>query len=147
MDELRENVAAERQRVETTLAELSHALARETRSTVELAGIATFLLNVYNGIENILKQVLRTEGVRIRASETWHTEVLNEASVRGIISPDLRRDLRPFLGFRHFFVHGYGYMLEEAPLMDLANRASTVWSRFIAEVERFVAERSSAEHD
>ncbi len=135
MDELSENVAAERRHVEITLESLKETLSHGKLSVAELAGVATFLLNIYNGIENILKQVLRARGVRIPRSDAWHKQLLNEAVTRLVITPDLRGDLQPYLGFRHLFVHGYGYMLKEVPLLRLATDIPEVWSRFIAEVE------------
>jgi len=95
-----------------------------------------FLQNIYNGIENILRQVLGIRGVEVPRSDTWHQELLRRSMSSGIISEGLAAELRDYLSFRHFFVHGYGFMLNEAKLQDLADRLPDVWSRFQAEIER-----------
>ena len=46
-------IAAEKENVEKALDNLRGAMERREKSVVELAAIATFLHNIYNGIENI----------------------------------------------------------------------------------------------
>src|SRR3990170_749392 len=58
MDELTEQILAEKENVDIALQNLKTALARNEKTVIELAAIATFLHNIYNGIENILKQIL-----------------------------------------------------------------------------------------
>jgi len=135
MASLRERVLAERENVELALAGLREALGRSQKTSVELAAAATFVHNVYNGIENILRQMLAARSIDVPRADTWHQELLKRSAAAGIISGDLASDLKDYLGFRHFFVHGYGFMLRESPLQDLAKRLPTVWSRFVSEVE------------
>ena len=58
MDELTEQILAEKENVDIALYNLKTAMARTEKTVIELAAIATFLHNTYNGIENILKQIL-----------------------------------------------------------------------------------------
>ena len=55
----------------------------------------------------------------------------------GIIPEKLSDELYEYLTFRHFFIHAYGFMLEEMPLEDLANDIPEVWSRFMSAIERY----------
>ena len=55
MAQLRERVLAEKENVEIALANLDEAMSRKDRSVVELAAAASFVHNVYNGVENILR--------------------------------------------------------------------------------------------
>lgn len=121
MVDLPRRIAAEKENVERALNNLQDAMAREEKSTVELAAIATFLHNTYNGIENILKQVLKAKGVEIPRSETSHKDLLSLALSKSIITERLSDHLYEYLTFRHFFVHAYGFMLEEKHLEELAN--------------------------
>ena len=55
MDELTEQILAEKENVDIALQNLKTAMARNEKTVIELAAIATFLHNIYNGMENILK--------------------------------------------------------------------------------------------
>lgn len=56
MDDLLQEISAEKERVESTLQALEKTLHRKRRTFVELAAIATCLHNAYSGMENILTQ-------------------------------------------------------------------------------------------
>jgi len=98
--------------------------------------MATFLHNIYNGIENILNQILKAEGVRVTRSETWHKDVLEAAVHHSIISEALGDRLYEYLTFRHFFIHSYGFMLNDAQLRPLADGIRGIWEQFVATIER-----------
>ena len=59
MDNLLQEIAAEKENIERTLKALDDTLQRPSREFVELAAIATCLHNAYNGIENLLKRTLK----------------------------------------------------------------------------------------
>lgn len=132
MVDITRHVAAEKENIEKALGNLRDAMGRREKSVVELAAIATFLHNIYNGIENILKQVLKAKGTEIPKSDTWHKDLLNLSVSLGIIPEKLSDDLYEYLTFRHFFVHAYGFMLEEAHLENLANNITNIWLRFLS---------------
>lgn len=137
MVDLTRQIAAEKENVERALADLKDARGRREKSVIELAAIATFLHNIYNGIENILKQVLKAKGTQVPKSETWHKELLELSISLGIIPEKLSDELYEYLTFRHFFVHSYGFMLEEAHVENLANNIPDVWSQFLSAVEKY----------
>ncbi len=137
MVDITRQVAAEKENVEKALGNLRDAMGRREKSVVELAAIATFLHNIYNGIENILKQVLKAKGTEIPKSDTWHKDLLNLSVSLGIIPEKLSDDLYEYLTFRHFFVHAYGFMLEEAHLENLANNITNVWLQFLSVINKY----------
>ena len=102
MVDLTRRIAAEKENVERTLRNLREALARQERSAIELAAIATFLHNIYNGMENILYQVLKAKGAELAKSQTWHKDLLDFSSSHGIISEELSDRLYEYLTFRLF---------------------------------------------
>ena len=135
MDSMPRQILAEKENVEAAIRNLEDVIARRERTVVELAAIGVFLHNIYNGIENILKQTLKLRDIHIPRTENWHKELLNLSVAKGVISESLSDDLYEYLTFRHFFVHAYGFMLEEAPLGGLADNIPGLWIRFLSEIE------------
>jgi len=86
MDNLSKRILAEKENVEKALTNLDKALKRKRKTAIELAAIGTFLHNIYNGIENILKQILGEKKIKIPQSETWHKDLLNLSVTNKIIS-------------------------------------------------------------
>ncbi|VVB89875.1 Uncharacterised protein [uncultured archaeon] len=83
-----------------------------------------------------MKQVLKAKGIDIPESATWHKELLNLSESQGIITEKLEDQLYEYLTFRHFFIHTYGFMLDEAHLEVLADNIPEVWSQFIEEIHQ-----------
>jgi len=138
MVNLLKEIEVEKENVREVLANLNETMARKEKSIVELAAIATFLHNIYNGIENILKRILKASGSDIPKSETWHKDLLELSVAKGIISTDLSEELYEYLAFRHFFIYSYGFKLEELRLNPLATKISNVWSNFLSQIESFL---------
>jgi uncharacterized protein YutE (UPF0331/DUF86 family) len=134
MSQLRERILAEEENVELALANLGRAMARTDRTVVELTAAASFVSSAYNGIENILKQILADRSIDIPKSGAWHQELLKRSVAEKVVSPEMAQELKEYLGFRHFFVHGYGFMVTEEPLQALASRLPDVWARFMSEI-------------
>lgn len=105
MDELLREIQAEEEYIRETLQALKEALGRKERDVVELAAIATFLQNTYNGIENVLKRILKFKGIIVPLSESWHKTLLDLSIDNQIISFELSKRLDEYRAFRHFFIH------------------------------------------
>ena len=138
MDSLSKRILAEKENVEKAMTNLEKALKRKRKTTIELAAIGTFLHNIYSGIENILKQILKEKNIKVSKSESWHKDLLNLSVTNKIISLNLSDELYEYLTFRHFFVHAYGFMLVEDHLKDLAENISRIWSEFVLEIKNFI---------
>lgn len=135
MVELTPEILAEKENVEQALNNLSEAMKRPKKSIIELAAAGTFLHNFYSGIENIMKQSLAIKGIKIEKSANWHKDLLNKVVESKIISSELSEELYEYLTFRHFFVHSYGFKLEEKYLLELADKASKTGERFFSEIK------------
>jgi uncharacterized protein YutE (UPF0331/DUF86 family) len=140
MGRLPRQILAEKQNVEVALDNLKEAMARAKKSAIELAAIGTFLHNVYNGIENILKQIVRLKSIEMPKSDSWHKELLDLSVSKGIISEELSDQLYEYLTFRHFFIYSYGFMLEEKHLQGLATNIHDIWVRFMSEISSAMRE-------
>ncbi len=135
--ELKDKIYAELENIIKVLDEIQNIADKKDKSVVELAGIGTFIHNFYSGIENIIKQILLHKNISIPDSPSWHKELLVTAEKKSIISNELKEKLGKFLVFRHFFVHAYGFMLDEDELSPLIESASSVFKQFSMEIEKF----------
>ncbi|MCK4527427.1 hypothetical protein KAW18_08650 [candidate division WOR-3 bacterium] len=138
MDELLREIQAEEEYIRETLQALKEALGRKERDVVELAAIATFLQNTYNGIENVLKRILKFKGIIVPLSESWHKTLLDLSIDNQIISFELSKRLDEYRAFRHFFIHGYGITLDGEQIIPLANGLQDLWKDFKSEVDEFL---------
>lgn len=138
MGNLSEKIAAEKENIEKALYNLNGALEKANKSPLELAGMATFLHNIYNGTENILMQILKYKTVKIKKSEGWHKELLNLATSQSIITEELSAKLYEYLTFRHYFIHSYGFTLDEDELNELAKNLPNIWEQFISEIRPYL---------
>ena len=138
MDKLFREVQAEKEYVLDTFRALNEALQRKEKTVVELAAISTFLQNTYNGIENILKRLLKFKGISMPVSGSWHKDLLDLAVNNQIISLELSKRLDEYRAFRHFSIHGYGVLLDKEKLMPIAESLPYLWKDFEFEIDAFI---------
>lgn len=138
MDKLIEEISIEKESIERTLKLMEVALNRPEKSEIELSAIGSFLHHSYTGMENILNRILKFKRIKIVSSATSHKDLLNIAVKRKIITQALSDELDKYRGFRHFFVHAYGFLLQEDELKPLAVNLPKVWLHFNEEIENWV---------
>jgi hypothetical protein len=125
--------------IERTLDEIPEAARCPSLSTLELAGVAALLHNLYNGVENVLKQIVQAQGTPMPTGDSWHRDLLSLAADRHVISRETLDALKPYLAFRHFFSHAYALDLQ-APLMEeLVANARSVLRRFQKDLDEALA--------
>jgi uncharacterized protein YutE (UPF0331/DUF86 family) len=139
MASLREKVEAELEQMERALRELPGARRLGKLSVLELGGTASLLSSVYHGVENINKQALRALGVALPSGAAWHRDLLKSACAHGVISARLRDRLVPYMAFRHFFTHAYGFDLDPQRLAPLLKDVRVICACFKAETRKFVS--------
>ena len=78
MTPIRDRIEAEVENLERVLSILlgEGAQALGSLSSLELAGVGALLHDFYNGMENILKQMLREDGVSVPSGPAWHRDLL-----------------------------------------------------------------------
>jgi len=140
MADLQARIKVEIYNISLALEEINSHKDKKDKTNIELAGIAAFLHNFYTGIENILKQILLEKEVTIVKSDFWHKALLDICVENRIISSELKNSLSDYLAFRHFFVHSYGFMLDENRLLSLANNASEIFTTFKENIKKYFTE-------
>ncbi len=76
------------------------------------------MMNVYTGIEKVLKQMLIYDKLDVTDSPEWHEKVLKKAGEIGILPTELQPVLAKFLSFRNFSIVG-------DPALDDSSHLST----------------------
>lgn len=100
MGTLRDRVEAELESVERALVALPNGQPCSQLSTLELAGVAALLHSFYNGVENILKQIVVAHGSDLPQGDSWHRELVDLAVSTELIRQSTADALRPYLAFR-----------------------------------------------
>ena len=88
---------------------------------IQLRAAASSLHSIYNGIEKILYILLKNRNIKIATTDKWHSVLLETALTEQLIDENQYSSLKEYMGFRHFFRHNYGFMLDEeliTPLLD-----------------------------
>lgn len=139
MASLREHIDAEFVEIANALAMLPVDRPCTALSPLELAGAAAILQSFYNGIENVLRQVLLARGGLPEPSPTSHRDLLTTAGQSGIIGQEVVEQLGPFLQFRHFFRHSYTLDLDASKVGPMVQSAGQLFPAFRAAIERCIA--------
>ena len=90
---------------------------------IQLRAAASSLHSIYNGLEKILYILLKTRNITIQSTSKWHTQLLEYAFKEKLITENQYSSLKEYMGFRHFFRHNYGFMIDSeliTPLLDNA---------------------------
>ncbi|MDI6782278.1 MAG: hypothetical protein QME49_09290 [bacterium] len=130
VENLKDKINYDVENIKETITELNKALSCPTFGNIELAAISTYIHNIYKGMENILTLILKHKNVVIVKNDSWHKSIVNEALEIGIISNELSLELKKYLSFRHYFIHGYSVKLRQEDLLPLAKNIESVWNNF-----------------
>ncbi len=137
MDDLYQMIEIEYEKIELIIEGLPDPEKLPYLSDLELAGVATYLHNFFNGLENILKRIFKSYKIEIPSGDSWHMDLLNSAVSNKIITKDLKGMLNKYLGFRHFFIYAYATDLYADKMEKLVDTIKTTFDQFKTEIELF----------
>lgn len=104
----------------------------------EQAAISALLVNMYSGIENILKQMLKFDKLEVDDSSDWHEKVLRKAGEIAILPPDLIQLLSKYLVFRNYFLYTYIFNIKWEDMNILVEAARDLVSNVHSEVDEYI---------
>ncbi|MDP6524849.1 MAG: hypothetical protein QGH15_11560 [Kiritimatiellia bacterium] len=138
MADLPERISAELENIDGVLARIPSDKVLPDLSELELAGVAALVHSFYNGVENVLKQVLQSRGIALPTGESWHKELILIAAESGVLSEETSHGIRDYLAFRHFFTHAYAFDLDPERLEPLVAKLADVNGAFRRDLSRAV---------
>jgi hypothetical protein len=104
----------------------------------EQAAVAAFIVNIYSGIEKILKQMLLFDKLDVHDSPEWHEKVLRKSSEIGILPPDLFKILSSYLAFRNYFIYTYLFNIKWENITVLADTVNDVVGKLRSEINEYI---------
>lgn len=107
-------------------------------SLAEQASMASFVINIYTGIENILKQMLIYDRLDVGDAPGWHEKVLKKAGEIGILPPDLFQILSRYLSFRNYFIYNYIFNIKWEDMKVLIDAIDELIKGFEVEVNGYL---------
>jgi hypothetical protein len=140
IDELKKYVDQEFENVDRIVNELFSLYKPEKTeySLAEQAAVAAFIVNIYNGAERILKQMLLFDKLDVHDSPEWHEKVLRKSSEIGILPPDLFQVLSNYLAFRNYFIYNYIFSIKWENMKALVDMVNDVVAKFKTEVNEYI---------
>lgn len=126
----------ERKNIKETVGMIEELTEKTDLSKYEVIALGTLLQNIYTAIEGIIRYQLQDTGVRFQKDENWHKNLLMKSRENGIISDTQFEGLLELLLFRHMHIHGYGFMLDEKRLRELAAPAPDLCRSFLENLNR-----------
>ena len=109
-------------------------LGKPTLNEVEIRAVASSLHSIYNGIEKILMMSLKQMGISYDMDNSWHSNILKLSQSNHLISEQTENQLRRLMGFRHFFRHSYGFMLDDELMRPLYSSVGLLITNFRSEI-------------
>jgi uncharacterized protein YutE (UPF0331/DUF86 family) len=99
------------------------------------AGMGTLLGNIYMSIENILRLFIEgIYGEKITKDESWHKNLVDAGSAKGLLPLGVDNTLQNMRNFRHHLMHGYGIDMDENKLRKAIPEAITAYEKIEAHI-------------
>ncbi len=139
LDELKQYCDGEFQNIDKVVNELNVLYSKEKQvyTIAEQASLATFMMNAYSGMENVLKQMLLYDKLDIEDSPGWHEKVLKKSGEIGILPPELFHLLSKYLSFRNYFIYSYVFTIQWDDMKPLVEGMKDVVAQVKTEVNEY----------
>jgi uncharacterized protein YutE (UPF0331/DUF86 family) len=137
----RERIEAEFENIERVLADLPRPESLKQLSSLELAGVAALIHNFYNGVENVLKQLVFFKGLIIPDGPSWHSDLIELCVANQIISRSTSEMLKKYLGFRHFFSHAYSFDVDKERIAPLLEKIRDAHKSFVNDIAKTLSNK------
>lgn len=108
---------------------------------VNTVALGAYLMNFYNGIENIMKRCAKEYYKKIPETNDWHKQLLQQSyghDKNPLFSKEVADKLYNYLVFRHFLIHGYSFNLNRNKMISLIDNIDELWRVIKSQVAEFI---------
>ncbi len=142
-EQLKKDILYEQSQIEIIVGRIKGVTNAD--SEINKAAIGTYLMNFYNGIENIMKRCSKEYYKNMPKSDDWHKKLLQQAysptrNTVSLFNKETVDELYDYMAFRHFFIHGYGFKLDYGKMKPLLDKIDRLWLEIKKQVEEFIAQ-------
>jgi len=124
----------------------------KTPDMVETAALGLFLHSFYNGIENILKFIIKEKHGMLPSGNKWHKELLDLCFIinngqKALFSEKLKDELDDYLSFRHFIRNTYSFKIKWERMEHLILTVDTNWNDIKTEILKYIEQYKNQSND
>lgn len=138
MENLSKRITVELENIQSVLTKIPSSNSLHKFNPLEQVGIAALILSFYNGIENVIKQIVVSKKIAIPSGDRWHKDLLDLSLMHKIISKATYTALAKYLTFRHFFTHSYAYEIDPDRLEVLVKDINKTYNSFTISIKKFI---------
>lgn len=147
LDDLLELIEIEKDNILFTLSnidELREIFGQKEPDKFQLAALSKLMSDLYNGTENILKQVCKFNNYKIPSGAFYHTELLllfsnkPDINLPTFIDCLIFEDFKALLKFRHYVIHGYAFQLKWSFIEPSVLKLRFMTEHFLKNVEKYL---------
>lgn len=140
-EQLKKDIIFEQSQLDTVVSKIIQI--RGNASEVNIAASAVYLMNFYNGIENIMKRCAREYYRKLPRGNDWHKNLLKQSYITNrnnipLFNADTADKLFNYLAFRHLFIHGYGFKLDWDKMKPLIDNVEELWREIKIQLKDFL---------
>jgi len=148
-EKLREEIEIELDLIKQTVSEIKQILSQiEERppNNIEKTAAGAFLSQIYGGIEKIMIRICKHNNVDIPSGKDWHSELFKmfcdppHNKLPNLIDSVLESLLIPYRKFRHFFIHGYGVLIDIDQIMPGLMNAEKIYKKFVMNIKMYLSD-------
>ena len=140
-EKLKNDILFEQNQIDKVIEKIKEI--KDETAEIDKAALATFLMNFYNGIENIMKRCAKEYYKKMPIGEDWHKKLLQQSCVYNknkvsIFDKETTDKLYAYLTFRHLFIHGYWFKLNQDKMKLLLDNITDLWQKIKNQLAEFI---------
>lgn len=140
-EQLKEDILFEQTQLDVVVQKISEI--KKDAAEVNIAAVAVYLMNFYNGVENIMKRCAKEYYKKNLKGDDWHKQLLQQSCLEvnnkiPLFNKEIVDGLYNYLSFRHFFIHGYVFKLKKEKMEPLLSDIDELWQKIKNQLAEFV---------